>query len=171
MVRRVIRIAIVAWLVGAGVQWARRNGHTTLGQLDRFLGEPRRRGTAPAPEQSAQAKLERAAALEAASAVGASADRIDEVADATVTGDDLKVVEGIGPRFDELLRGAGIRSFAGLAAMTPEQIETTIRDAGGRLVNAGTWPAQAHLAATGQWDALAEMQARLKGGREPELGE
>ena len=184
-----IRIAIVSWLVGAGIKWVQRQGHS-LGPLDRYLREPQsgsprgsRAKRAPRTAGSAKAELTRAAAREAASTRAATATR-EPAGPATAaaptrrataapaeaapepTADDLKVIEGIGPRFEELLHGAGVDSFTALAAMTPEQIESAIRDAGGRVVSAGTWPQQAGLAASGEWDALAEMQSHLKGGRE-----
>jgi hypothetical protein len=34
-----------------------------------------------------------------------------------------------------------------------------------RLAHPATWPEQAALAATGEWEALEALQAKLKGGR------
>jgi predicted flap endonuclease-1-like 5' DNA nuclease len=81
-------------------------------------------------------------------------------------GDDLKVIEGIGPRFESVLKTAGVRTFADLAELRPGRIETILREAGGRMADPSTWPAQARLAAEGNWQELSEMQSMLKGGRQ-----
>ena len=80
-------------------------------------------------------------------------------------GDDLKVIEGIGPRYASVLKAAGIQTFRDLADLRPDRIETILREAGGRTADPGTWPAQARLAADGEWQELIEMQSLLKAGR------
>ena len=81
-----------------------------------------------------------------------------------VSGDDLKVIEGIGPRAEAVLHDAAIDSFERLAAMRPGRIETILREAGGRMANPRSWPRQAALAAEGRWDELRGLQARLDRG-------
>ena len=81
------------------------------------------------------------------------------------TPDDLKVIEGIGPRSAQVLAGAGILTFAGLAAMEPDAIREILRAAGVRVPYPATWPEQAALAAAGEWGALDELQNSLVGGR------
>jgi predicted flap endonuclease-1-like 5' DNA nuclease len=78
--------------------------------------------------------------------------------------DNLKQVEGIGPKIASVLAEAGITSFAQLAAMTPEQISTVLEDKV-RLAVPDTWPEQAKLAAEGKWDELKQFQSQLRGGR------
>jgi predicted flap endonuclease-1-like 5' DNA nuclease len=80
------------------------------------------------------------------------------------SGDDLKVIEGIGPRVEGVLHAAGIDSFARLASMRPGRIETILREAGGRMANPRSWPRQAALAAQGRWDELRRLQDRLDRG-------
>jgi large subunit ribosomal protein L17 len=82
--------------------------------------------------------------------------------------DDLKLIEGIGPKIAEVLNSNDIVSFADLAAATPEKIKE-ILDASEGSFNAAdtsTWPEQAQLAADGKMDELKELQDKLKGGRE-----
>lgn len=79
--------------------------------------------------------------------------------------DDLKVVEGLGPRSAQVLGQAGIITYAQLAAMEPEAIHEILRTAGLRIAFPETWPGQAALAAAGKWDALKELQSSLIGGR------
>ncbi len=78
--------------------------------------------------------------------------------------DDLKRIEGIGPKTVAILKEAGITSFQALAALKPEEIKEILRAANGRGVPT-TWPQQAKLAAAGNWDALSKLQGELKGGR------
>ncbi len=79
--------------------------------------------------------------------------------------DDLTLIEGIGPKVASALHAAGITTFAQVAAMTPEQLEQTLREQGVRLVGStATWPEQARLAAAGDLTALQSQQARIKGG-------
>ena len=78
--------------------------------------------------------------------------------------DDLKRIEGIGPKTASALQAAGITTFAQLAATSEEQLRNILKEAGVRA-NPTTWPEQAELAAIGKWDALKALQAELKGGR------
>ncbi len=82
-------------------------------------------------------------------------------------GKDLQLVEGIGPKIAELLIANGIHDLADLATAPVEQIREILLAAGRRfrLADPGSWPEQAKLGAAGLWDALSELQARLKGGR------
>lgn len=80
---------------------------------------------------------------------------------------DLELVEGIGPKIAELLIEHGILDLADLAAEPVERLREILGTAGRRfrLANPGSWPEQAALGAAGLWDALSELQARLKAGR------
>ena len=79
--------------------------------------------------------------------------------------DDLKIVEGIGPRIAEILKEAGISSFAQLAAAKPEELQRMMKSGGLRAPSdPATWPEQARLAAAGEWQALQKLQDNLKGG-------
>jgi predicted flap endonuclease-1-like 5' DNA nuclease len=81
------------------------------------------------------------------------------------TPDDLKRIEGIGPKISGLLREAGITTFAQLAATDASHLKRTLREASITIADPTTWPEQASLAAAGKWNALAALQAELKGGR------
>ncbi|MEZ4590681.1 MAG: helix-hairpin-helix domain-containing protein [Chloroflexota bacterium] len=83
-----------------------------------------------------------------------------------VVPDDLKKIEGIGPKIERILHDAGITTFAALAATSVAQLEQIVREeAGIRIAFPDTWPQQASLAAAGDWDALETLQDELKGGR------
>jgi len=82
--------------------------------------------------------------------------------------DDLKRIEGIGPKIASVLQGAGIRTFSGLAEADTERIRGILEEEDPRLrrlADPSTWPEQAALAASGDWEALASLQGELKGGR------
>jgi predicted flap endonuclease-1-like 5' DNA nuclease len=93
--------------------------------------------------------------------------RAQKVADRTAKGwDDLEVVEGIGPKIEEVLFKAGITTFAQLAATDVDTLKRITLDAKIRLTpSIDTWAEQAALAAKGDWDALETMKARLTAGR------
>ncbi|WP_282164960.1 50S ribosomal protein L21 [Cellulophaga baltica] len=83
---------------------------------------------------------------------------------ATDKADDLKKVEGIGPKIAETLVAAGISTFAELAKTDAAKISEIIADVRGNHVT-DTWPAQAKLAAEGKWDELKKWQDELDGGK------
>ncbi|MBC3845914.1 50S ribosomal protein L21 [Winogradskyella echinorum] len=83
---------------------------------------------------------------------------------ATGKADDLKKIEGIGPKIASTLVEAGIATFADLAKAKPEAISEIIAGVRGNHVT-DTWPAQAKLAADGKWDELKKWQDELDGGK------
>ncbi len=89
---------------------------------------------------------------------------------ADVKPDDLKVIEGIGPKIEGLLNDKGIKTWAALAAKTTDELKAILEEAGERyrLADPSTWPRQAALAAAGSWDELKEYQEFLDGGKDPD---
>lgn len=95
----------------------------------------------------------------------ALAEEVAPAAEAVAAPDDLTLIEGIGPKSAAALIENGIMTFAQVAAMTAGQLEQAVKGRGVRLVGStATWPQQAALAAAGDFEALAELQAKLKGG-------
>lgn len=82
--------------------------------------------------------------------------------------DDLKVIEGIGPKIEELLNGIGIYTFTDLAETDKSTLQKMLDNAGPRfkMHNPGTWAKQAELANDGKWDELQEYQDFLDGGKD-----
>lgn len=80
--------------------------------------------------------------------------------------DDLKVVEGIGPKIEGLLKDAGINDWEALSACPVSDIQKILDAAGDRykLARPNTWPQQAKLAHEGQWEELKKLQDELSGG-------
>ena len=83
-------------------------------------------------------------------------------------GDDLKLVEGIGPKIQEHLNAADIFTFADLADASVETIQGVLDNAGSayKMHDPSTWPDQAALARDGKMDELKVWQDNLKGGKE-----
>lgn len=80
--------------------------------------------------------------------------------------DDLLVIEGIGPKINELLIAAGIDSFTLLRTTPVERLRAILEDGGPnfRLANPVTWARQAELCEQGDWEGLRRYQDQLTGG-------
>ncbi|OMQ09124.1 hypothetical protein [[Flexibacter] sp. ATCC 35103] len=81
---------------------------------------------------------------------------------------DLKIVEGIGPKIEALLNAAGITTWQELSETSTEKLQS-ILNAGGEnfaIHNPGTWAKQAFLAYQGKWQELKDWQQGLLGGKE-----
>jgi predicted flap endonuclease-1-like 5' DNA nuclease len=82
--------------------------------------------------------------------------------------DDLKRIEGIGPKIAGVLQDAGIATYAQLADTDVSDLEQILEKADPRLLRLAkpeSWPEQAALAKTGEWEALEALQKGLKGGK------
>ena len=102
--------------------------------------------------------------------VPAAGAKISLPSGAVIKQDDLKMVEGIGPKIEGLLHAAGIKTWRQLAEAPVEQVQKILDDAGPRyrMHQPTTWAKQALLAAEAKWDELEAYQDHLIGGREPE---
>ena len=86
----------------------------------------------------------------------------------TAKPDDLKKIEGIGPKIASILTEAGYDTFEKLSKADPEKIREILLEKGGKryaMHDPATWPKQAELAAAGKWDELKKWQDELDGGR------
>lgn len=81
--------------------------------------------------------------------------------------DDLKVIEGIGPKIEGLLLDAGIKTWDDLADTKIEKLREILKSAGDsyKLADPTTWAEQADLAAQGRWNDLQILQTKLTGGK------
>lgn len=81
--------------------------------------------------------------------------------------DDLKIVEGIGPKIEDLLHKAGIYTWESLAESSPDRIRGILDQAGNdyAMHDPSSWPQQAGLAAAHDWDLLKKLQDELVAGR------
>ena len=80
--------------------------------------------------------------------------------------DDLKKIEGIGPKVASLLIENGIATFAQLAETPVEKLEEILDANRLQMMHPGSWPRQAKLAADGDWEAFQKLTEELHGGHE-----
>ena len=149
----------------------------TNGEMAAPKAAPKKKAEAPAkevkaetaaPEAKQEAPKAEAPKAEAPKAEAPKAEAPKkETAKKEAKGDDLKKIEGIGPKMASILTEAGIDTFEKLAASTPEAVKEVLLAAGKRYAafDPTTWPQQAALAAKGDWDALKKLQDELDGGR------
>lgn len=83
------------------------------------------------------------------------------------TEDDLTKIEGIGPKISQLIKDAGIPTFAALAETEVSQIQEILEAAGSRyrMHDPASWPLQAKMAADGKWEELEKWQDEHDGGK------
>ena len=81
---------------------------------------------------------------------------------------DLKIVEGIGLKIEELYHNAGIKTWKQLSETPTSKSEEILNAAGKRykIHNPSTWAKQAEMCYLGQWSELKAWQDTLKGGKE-----
>jgi F-type H+-transporting ATPase subunit gamma len=86
----------------------------------------------------------------------------------TASADDLTRIEGIGPKLSQVLKAAGIDTFAKLATSSEGDIRAALTEGGIKLIPPSilSWANQAEIAARGDWQALEALQEKLVGGRE-----
>ncbi|NJK83224.1 MAG: hypothetical protein HC912_04830 [Saprospiraceae bacterium] len=80
---------------------------------------------------------------------------------------DLKVIEGIGPKTEEILKEHGISNWIELSKTDVEHLRAILRSKGApfSILDPTTWPEQARLAANAEWERLKQYQDYLIGGR------
>ncbi len=81
--------------------------------------------------------------------------------------DDLKVIEGIGPKIEVLLNNSNIYTWKKLAKTGIGELKRILKAAGSKyqVHDPSSWPEQAALAASWNWTELEALQEELKGGR------
>jgi predicted flap endonuclease-1-like 5' DNA nuclease len=84
--------------------------------------------------------------------------------------DDLTAIEGIGPAIATLCHNIGIHTWADMAATEVSLLRTMLADAGtsSQMHDPASWPEQAGLLATGQWEAFTTLIASLGSDRPTE---
>ncbi|XLS29006.1 hypothetical protein ACJD0Z_17635 [Flavobacteriaceae bacterium M23B6Z8] len=108
-----------------------------------------------------------AIAASAPALVPFNADLAKSVFGKRIKQDDLKVVEGIGPKIEGLFNEAGIKTWKALSECSVEKCQEVLNSGGDRyrIHNPGTWPKQAKMAYENKWEELKKWQDSLKGGK------
>lgn len=119
-----------------------------------------------APPAVGEAEAEAAPAATAEATAPATAAEPSATAEAAPPKpDNLTRIEGIGPKIASLLQEANIATFDQLAAAEVSRLEEILEAADLPMIDPTTWPEQASLAASGEWETLEALQDLLKGGR------
>ena len=86
-----------------------------------------------------------------------------------IIADDLKIIEGIGPKIAQLFNENGVNTWYQLSKTPIERCQEILNLGGKRyeIHNPGTWPKQSGLAFEGKWKELNDLQDYLDGGVEP----
>ncbi len=86
-----------------------------------------------------------------------------------VVWNDLKIIEGVGPKIESILHQHDIKTWRKLALTQPSVLSEYLLAEGGaayKIHDPSTWPKQAQLAAEGKFSELKDFQDHLKGGKE-----
>ncbi|TFG78963.1 MAG: hypothetical protein E4H26_01110 [Flavobacteriales bacterium] len=81
--------------------------------------------------------------------------------------DDLTIVEGIGPKIQQLFHTAGIKTWKTLSETSVAKCQNILTEAGSRFKvhQPGSWPMQAKMAHEDKWNDLAKWQEKHKHGK------
>jgi predicted flap endonuclease-1-like 5' DNA nuclease len=120
-----------------------------------------------ASTKTAAADAGAGAAAAAATAATVAANSLAATTSTTSQKDDLKIIEGIGPKIEELLNNAGIATFAQLADTSTAKLNEILEAAGPRyqMHDPGTWAQQSALCRDGKWNELKVLQDDLNKGK------
>lgn len=103
----------------------------------------------------------------AVSSIAFNADGAKAVFGKKIKQDDLKIVEGIGPKIEGLFHSFDIKTWKQLSETSIEKCQQVLDSGGDRykIHKPTTWPKQAALAYEGKWKELLEWQDQLDGGK------
>lgn len=148
----IVLFVLIEWLL---LWWLRRRSKAAPTAMPQPKAEMPAPVTHPAPPK-----------VEAPAPAVKAAPSVPVVEAAPPAPDDLKLIEGIGPKIAGILAAAGITTFAQLGAADVSRLREILAQAGlAALADPTTWPEQAALAAAGKMDELEALQGELKGGR------
>ena len=128
---------------------------------------PAAKKAAPATKKAPAKKKAAPVKVAAKKAAPAAKKATKKVAVKKTVADDLKKIEGIGPKIATLLNEAGIKTYKDLATAKKAAVQEVLATAGSRykMHDPTTWMEQAKLAEAGNWDKLEKLQKELKGGK------
>ena len=107
------------------------------------------------------------AAVASVAAIAFNGDAAKAVFGKKVKENDLTLVEGIGPKIQELFHNHNVNTWKELSECSVDKCQEVLKSGGKRfeLHKPGTWPKQADMAANGLWKELNDWQDLLDGGR------
>lgn len=164
-------IGIISGIIG--YYWGRGNQETTIdnsAEMDSLkkeikhleaeltLCKKQKIAPPPVPVKNSTAAVT-ALAFDAGAAKAAFGKKIKQ--------DDLKVVEGIGPKIEQLFHSFDIKTWKALSEASVAKCQEVLNSGGERykIHNPGSWPLQSKMAYEGKWKALSKWQDEHKGGK------
>lgn len=157
-------IVLLLLTVGAAIAWFLRRRHVDgIAEADAWR-ENLPEWSGPSGT-AARATVQRA---EAVAATAPAASPAPEPAPARPNAaDDLRRVEGIGPKIAAALTAAGLGTYAAVADASDGDLRAALKDAGLRFApSLSTWARQARLLADGDEAGFAALTDSLVAGRE-----
>lgn len=133
--------------------------HSTLGDLDVF---------SELKEQMAAAKVEEEKKPVNPEEHEGTKDAEPKVQKtAQVKDDNLQIIEGIGPKIEQLLKDNGVNNLEELSTTEVDRLKDILAIGGARyqMHDPASWPMQAGMATRGEMDELKEWQDNAKGGK------
>ena len=121
----------------------------------------------PTPAPTPKASIIATPVAPVAAALAFDADGAKAAFGKKIKQDDLKVVEGIGPKIEGLFHNFNIKTWKALSE-TPVAKCQEVLDSGGeryRVHDPASWPLQSKMAYEGEWKKLAKWQDEHKGGK------
>lgn len=96
-----------------------------------------------------------------------NAAKVKEVFGKKVKQDDLRIIEGIGPKIEELFHENGVKTWKDLSTTTVLRCQEILKSGGKafEIHRPDTWPKQAEMAYNGLWEELKKWQDTLDGGK------
>jgi len=85
----------------------------------------------------------------------------------TIKENDLKLIEGIGPKIEALFHQFGIKTWKALAESSADKCQEVLNSGGKRyrIHDPASWPMQAKMAYEGHWEQLFEWQEKHRAGK------
>ncbi len=119
----------------------------------------------PVTEAEPESATEEITSIEESETLAVAAEVEEPTAPSNIA-DDLERIEGIGPKYKDVLIAEGIDTFDKLATLSLGEIEQAAKNQGmRRRASMKTWAEQAALAAKGDWNKLDALQEELFAGR------
>lgn len=128
------------------------------------------RTTLEADLKSANANLASSLAANVSPTVTATvfdADAAKAVFGKKIKENDLTIVEGIGPKIQELFHNHDVKTWKALSLYSVDKCQQVLQSGGERfrMHKPDTWPEQAKMAHEGRWADLKNWQDQLDGGK------
>lgn len=117
--------------------------------------------------KSASANIASSFTAPVAALIAFNADAAKAVFGKKVKENDLTIVEGIGPKIQELFHNHDVKTWKALSECSVEKCQSVL-DSGGerfKVHTPRTWPDQAKMAYEGKWAELLKWQDELDGGK------